>query len=127
MVLTALGVIGCSQNALDHGYVLGFQLDSCFSLTIFTAASALACFLADGRRRDPGVYRRCSIASALLAASCLVAVAVYLFIIPDPGSHHGDISSGLPCWTLASGAVMSLLCLLFSRFHDMQEDIDSIV
>lgn len=125
-ILFVLGVVGCIQQALAHGYVLGFQFDSCFALFMFVAIAMLASCLANDDASCV-VLRRCAIASIALAATCLIGVALYYVICKAPGSHSGDISLSIPCGILISGAILAMLYLLFRRFIRMKEDLEDFV
>ena len=119
-ILFVLGVAGCIQQALAHGYVLGFQFDSCFALFMFVAIAILASYLVNDDT-DCIVLRRCSIASIALAATCLIGAALY------PASHSGGISLSIPCGILISGAILAMLFPLFRRFIRMKEDLEDFV
>ena len=121
-----LGTVGCTKQAIAHGYILGFQFESCFVLFMFAAITMMAGYLADWDT-DCDVMRKCSEASAALAAMCIIGTASYYAICESPGSHSGDISSSIPYGILISGAILVMLFLLFRRFIRMKKELEDFV
>lgn len=119
-VLSLLGIVGCSESVLGTGYVGCSQFQMCLCLPMFSAASLLTAHLIGEKSQDRRVLRRDARISLYLAVLCAVGAICYM-CMQDVTKDY------LPYGILMSGAIMSLLYLMFSRFGEMRKEIEEFV